>query len=338
MPDDTAPPIGMSIGASTLAAATAAGVATRKPVLTLYHGRHPEVGVPAENPHLGTDGLVVTGFVDRVGDPADMVGTDGFTRTGADLLADAVHQLAYVATAGRPLPPAATISHPAHWPPAAVAALRDALDRVADWPHTPTLVSDAAATLTALRHSVPEHGIVALCDVGGSGTSLSLLDIADGNRPLAATLRHREFSGDRVDQLLVTRVVADLGAVPIGSLAALRGQCRSAKELLSTCALATLAIDGGVPLDRSDLDDVLSGPLDAFLAAMRDMLDHDQVRRVNLAAVVLAGGMAAVPAIATRIQHRLGVPVITAPQPHTAAAVGALLQAGGVAPALTSAA
>lgn len=62
------PALGLSIGVTNLAAVAADHSITRKPVLTLYRQRPPEVGVPSENPRLDEPGLVITDFVDRVGD------------------------------------------------------------------------------------------------------------------------------------------------------------------------------------------------------------------------------------------------------------------------------
>lgn len=49
----------------------------------------------------------------------------------------------------------------------------------------PELVSDAAAALAALKadQGLPESGIVALCDFGGSGTTLALADAGAGLSP-----------------------------------------------------------------------------------------------------------------------------------------------------------
>ena len=70
MADGEQSALGLSVGATNLAAVTAERSVTRKPVLTLYRQRPPEVGVPSENPKLNEPGLVITDFVDRVGDPA----------------------------------------------------------------------------------------------------------------------------------------------------------------------------------------------------------------------------------------------------------------------------
>ena len=77
MAEGAGPALGLSIGSTNLAAVTADHAITRKPVLTLFRQRAPEVGVPSENPWLDEPGLVITGFVDRVGDPAGIVAADG---------------------------------------------------------------------------------------------------------------------------------------------------------------------------------------------------------------------------------------------------------------------
>ncbi len=52
MADGARPALGLSIGATNLAAVTPDHSITRRPVLTLFRQRPPEVGVPSENPGL----------------------------------------------------------------------------------------------------------------------------------------------------------------------------------------------------------------------------------------------------------------------------------------------
>src|ERR1700676_3866578 len=95
--------VGLSVGATNMGAAELGGGAvTRQSVLTLYRHRPPEVGVPSENPNLNEPGLVVTGFVDRVGDPVGLVAVDGSTHRGEVLVADALRALAYPGTGAPP--------------------------------------------------------------------------------------------------------------------------------------------------------------------------------------------------------------------------------------------
>lgn len=152
------PALGLSIGVTNLAAVAADHSITRKPVLTLYRQRPPEVGVPSENPRLDEPGLVITDFVDRVGDSVGIVAADGSVYRSEALVADALLALAYTATGGRALPGSVTVTYPAHWGPAAVAALDSALRRASEWSHGTSstaqplsLLPDAAAALYAIR-------------------------------------------------------------------------------------------------------------------------------------------------------------------------------------------
>jgi hypothetical protein len=312
-------------------------------VLTRFPHRPPEVGVPSENPNLNERGLILTDFVDRVGDPVGIVAADGSTHRADGVLADALRALLLTLTGGRPPAEPVAVSYPAHWRPAAVEALRSALASVPEFsnPGPATLVSDATAALTALQDDpgVPTRGIIALCDFGGSGTSITLVDADAGYAPLAATARHTDLSGDLVDQALLTHVINDLSAAgsidlsgtsAIGSLTALRGQCRGAKERLSTESVTSLMADvpghrGEVRLTRNELDNAIRQPVADFAGVLQDTLQRNGVR--ELAAVATVGGGARIPIITTTLSERFRVPVITNGQPELTAAIGGGLTA-----------
>ncbi len=134
-----------------------------------------------------------------------------------------------------------------------------------------SVISDAKAAVAALHDDpgLPTSGIVAVCDFGGSGTSITLFDAANGGEPIGQTVRHTELSGDLIDQAVLTQVlggISDAGAVDltgtsaIGPLTRLRTQCRAAKERLSTTAATSLAAElpghrGEVRLTRNELDE-----------------------------------------------------------------------------------
>ncbi|OBH59644.1 molecular chaperone [Mycobacterium mantenii] len=334
--------LGLSIGATNLAAVTANNAITRKPVLTLYPDRAAEIGIPAENPRLQGPGVVITGFVNRVGDPRGVVAVDGSVHRSEVLIADSLRALAYAATGGRALPDNVAVTYPAHWESHAVEALGAALSEIPEWSRRARpilLIPDAAATLLAVRTSpgIPPRGTVAICDFGGSGTSITLMH-ADGDyRALAPTVRHREISGDLMDQTLLSVVIANMpttGAFPsgtaaIGSLSRLRSACRVAKEQLSASTTATLTdgltgTRGEIPLTRHELDDAIRPSLTSVLAALDDTLACNGIR--DLVAVVSTGGGANLPAVTTALSHHFRVPVATTPSPQLTAAVGAALR------------
>jgi molecular chaperone DnaK (HSP70) len=338
MADRARPALGLSIGSTNLAAVTANLAIIRKPVLTLYRQRPPEVGVPTENPRLDEPGLVVTDFVDRVGDPVGIVAADGSVHRSDALIADGLRALAYAATGGRPLPESIAIAYPAHWSAKSVDALGAALGGVSEWSDRArplVLIPDAAATLFAVRANpgIPARGTVAVCDFGGSGTSITLMDAAGNYQALAPTVRHHDFSGDMIDQALLTAVMADMpntgsfdpsGTSAIGSLSRLRSECRGVKEQLSSNTVATLA-GGDIRLTRNELDDAIRGPLSNIVAALDEALRRNGIR--DLVAVVSVGGGANIPAVTTTLSGHFRVPVVTTPRPQLAAAIGGALRA-----------
>jgi molecular chaperone DnaK (HSP70) len=336
------PALGLSIGATNLAAVTADHSITRKPVLTLYRRRPPEVGVPSETPRPDEPGLVITDFVDRVGDPVGIVAADGSTHRSEALVAAGLRALAYSATRGRALPESVAVTYPAHWGPQAV----DALSRVSPWSnraHPLTLIPDAAAALFAVRANpgMSARGIVAVCDFGGSGSSITLVDAAGEYQPVAATVRHHDFSGDLIDQALLTAVMANMGSTgsfdpsgtsAIGSLTRLRAECRIAKEQLSSSTVTTISdelpgLRGDIRITRNELDDAIRDSLNNFMAVFEETLGRNGIRSADLVAVVSVGGGASIPAVTTMLSGRLRVPVVTTPRPQLTAAIGGALRA-----------
>jgi len=344
MADGARSALGISVGATNLAAVTVERAVTRRPVLTLYRQRPPEVGVPSENPTLNEPGLVITDFVDRAGEPDGIVAADGTTHRSETLIADALRALAYTAMDGLALPDAVTVTHPAHWGPRAVEAVRIALNRVSELSRGRlALLPDSTAALIALQTNpgIPSNGIVAVCDFGGTGTTLTLIDTANGYQAVAPAVRHAEFSGDLIDQALLTHVVADLSSAgsldgsatsAIGSLTRLRSTCRQAKEQLSSTMATTLTVDvpgyrGDIRVTRDELAEVIRQPLDAFITRVQEILQHNRIRSSDLVAIASVGGGANIPIITTTLSEQLGVPVITGPRPHLTAAIGAALRA-----------
>jgi hypothetical protein len=336
--------VGLSVGATNLVAVVVGRAAVkRSPVVTLYPHRPPEVGVPSENPNLTERGLIITDFVDRVGDPVGIVAADGSTHLADKVVVDALRAMLY--TVGSPPTGPVAVTYPAHWRPAAVDALRNALAAVPEFqvPNPAQLVSDATAALTALQNDpgVPTRGVIALCDFGGTGTNVTLVDATSGFAPIAPTVRHTDLSGDLIDQALLTHVINDLSAAgtidlsgtsAIGSLTRLRAQCRGAKERLSTTAVTSLVAElpghsGEIRLTRNELDEVIRGPIADFVRVVQETLERNGIRTADLVAVASVGGGARIPIITTTLSEHFRVPVITTGQPELTAAIGGGLRA-----------
>ncbi len=337
--------VGLSIGATTMGAVDSRrATATRRSVLTVYRRRPPELGVPSENPSIDQRGLVITDFVDRVGDPVGIVAADGSVHHAGALTADALCALMYTITDGLPPAQPAAVAFPAHWSASAVGALRRALAALPEWSVAADalpVISDVQAALTALAREpgLPARGVVALCDFGGTGTSVTLADAGDGLRPIGPTVRHTDLSGDLIDHALLKHVLADLpvhrevtSTAALGSLARLRAECRGAKERLSATTVTMLIADvpgfgGTIRLTRAELEDEFRRPLTEFMDVVHETLARNGIRLSDLAAVASVGGGANIPLVTTTLSEHLRVPVITTPRPELTAAAGAALRA-----------
>ncbi len=343
--------LGLSIGVANLVAAREGGTpVTRRSVVTLFEHRPTEVGLPEENPNLTEPGVVLRGFVERVGDRAPLVASDGTKYLGAALTVEAVEAMARTVGYGTPV----TIAYPAYWSDAQTSALREEFFAQPDLARggvPPFLVPDATAALAALRSKpgFPTDGVVALCDFGAGGTTVTLTDAASNFEQIGPSVRHGDFSGDAIDALIVDHVrtaasdhtTADLaGTARLGAPTRLLGECRRAKEKLSTATDAMIAAGSGndIRLSRSELEQLISGPLDRFIGNLDNTLQRNGIQRSQLAAVAVVGGGAAIPLIATRLAGRLQAPVHSSPQPAFSAAIGAAVlgrqqASGGVATA-----
>ncbi|ORB73158.1 Hsp70 family protein [Mycobacterium scrofulaceum] len=321
--------LGLSIGAAHLVAARAGRApVVRSAVLTLFEQRPTEVGLPEENPNLTQGGMVLRGFVERVGDRSPLVAADGTKYLGEVLTVEAIEAMARTVGYGTPI----TIAVPAYWSDAQFTALREEFFAQPDLARggvAPVLVSDATAALAALRGrpGFPTTGVVALCDFGASGTTVTLMDAGSNFTRVGPSVRSTDFSGDAIDQLVLGRMrasddtMADVaGTVRMSSQSRLLGECRRAKEQLSTATTAAVA---GGSLSRTELEQLIAGPLDRFLDDLEEALRRNGLAKTALAAVATAGGGASIPLLTTRLAERFQVPVHTAPQPVLSAAVGA---------------
>src|SRR4029453_19350827 len=188
--------LGLSIGTTNLVAARVGNQSViRRSGLTVFGHAASEVGVPSAH----TDGMVRSGFVERVGAPVPLVAADGSPHHADQLLVDALQAMVY-ASGGQPSPETA-IAVPAHWSTSTLWALRNAMranPTLAPNGMPVRLVSDAVASLTALNANpgLVSQGVVALLDFGGGGTKIRWRAPACRYEPIEDTSRYTEFSGD----------------------------------------------------------------------------------------------------------------------------------------------
>src|ERR1700739_4243983 len=284
-------PLGLSIGTTNLVAASnGSAPVSRRAVLTLYPHCAPKIGLPAENPDLTEPGVLMSGFVERVGDSVALVSTDGSAHDPDLLMVEALD--AMVLSAGSAAAwSEISIAVPAYWKPATVQALRNGLRTHLGFVRSgmaPRLVSDGIAALTAADAELwlAATGVVGLLDFGGAGTSATLVNLAGDFELVSRTMRYAAFSGDEIDQALLLKVFEELGhgsgidpasTAAVGQLVLLREQCRTAKERLSTDTATEFTAELGgrrctMKLTRDELGDLIQDRLSGFIYAFDDML------------------------------------------------------------------
>jgi actin-like ATPase involved in cell morphogenesis len=332
--------LGLSIGVAHLVAARAGGVpVSRRSVLTLFDERASEVGLPDQDPNLDEVGLVIRGFVERVGDRAPLVAADGTRYIGAALTVKALEAMACLVGYGTPI----AIAVPAYWSEGQTAALRNEFrgqPNLAPNGAPPLLISDAKAAAAGLyaKPGFPTKGIVALCDFGAGGASVTLIKPGSNFQQIGQSVRRTGFSGDNIDQLIANhlqvrarnaRTASLKDAVRTGLPGLSPRDCRRVKEQLSAVAVAAIGADFGVDirLSRNDFEQLISQPLDRFITSVEETLQRNGIPRGSLAAVAIVGGGASIPFLTTRLSERLRVPVFTTPQPAFTAAIGAAILA-----------
>nr|WP_296775218.1 hypothetical protein [Rhodococcus sp. (in: high G+C Gram-positive bacteria)] len=179
------------------------------------------------------------------------------------------------------------------------------------------LVPETAAQLRYLRFTgtVPVHGATVLCDVGSTGMTVSVVDLATGT--IVASRRTATFCGDDLD-LLVRRHLASNGVrLDVGS-------SRSVKERLSVGGVVN-AHDGHSEshvFTRRDFDGIIAGPVRYATMVVEQTIELSGLKP---ASIVLLGGGANVTSIGSAFERRLRLKTLVPPKPELVSARGAAL-------------
>ncbi|WP_224387541.1 Hsp70 family protein [Pseudonocardia sp. ICBG1293] len=280
---------------------------------------------------------VARGFLDRVGDPTPL-SLGGFAYAAEDLCARLVRVLVDEVSARHGGPPSRIgVTCPVGWGRHKRDLLAAALRRRG---LTVSLVTAPQAVALAHRAVAPAGGPLAVVDLGGNGTTATVLAAAaPGVLPdgLGRTLTCRTGGAD-VDDAVFAFVRSSSPATAaafdaldpddprtVAALTVLRDECRAAKQLLSRDTVATVPVElpglrTAVRIHRSDLDE-LTRPL---LEPVTDLV-QDVVAAAPDAEVLLAGGAARMPVVVQAVSAALGRPVAVVADPVADAARGAAL-------------
>lgn len=294
----------------------------------------------------GTSRPGFTGFVERVGDPVGLLGPDGRVHPGEDLFAAAVTCLADEIRADDDSAPderaPIVVTYPTPWTGHTVRALESALDRIG-LPKV-ILASEATACLRWLESTrgPQDDGVVVVYDLGAASLDVSVMRTGAEAGLLGRTLRSEDVTGAQFDHLVTRHVLDDLTGKAAGfdpfdpavveSLTTLRRNCSAAKEALSTDTETVIPVtlpdlETDVRLVRSELEDLVRGPLTTSLDLIREALRSADVETGDVHHVLLAGGGGAIPLVAELVSSELGLTVVAAPNPAHTAALGAALLA-----------
>ncbi|MEJ8281763.1 Hsp70 family protein [Pseudonocardia spirodelae] len=280
---------------------------------------------------------VARGFLDRVGDPTPL-SLGGFAFAAEDLCARLVRVLVDEVSTRHGGPPSRIgVTCPVGWGRHKRDLLAAALRRRG---LTVSLVTAPQAVALAHRTVAPGRGPLAVVDLGGNGTTATVLaPSAPGVLPEAVgrTVTCRAGGAD-VDDALFAFVRASSPATAaafdgldtedprtVAALTTLRDECRAAKQLLSRETVATVRVDvpglrTAVRVHRSDLDELARPLLEPVAELVADV-----VEATPEAEVLLAGGAARMPVAVQAVSAALGRPVAVAADPVADAARGAAL-------------
>ena len=190
------------------------------------------------------------------------------------------------------------------------------------------LVPEVTAVLRQLEASgqLGDHSTLVFYDLGSSGLTVTVVDRLTGEALGAA--RTDEISGDGIDRLIRDhQLEQERIARPADEAAewALTERCRRAKEELSTNTAVCVPGDGGLLLlSQDNLDSLIVRPVEASARLAREVIASSG-RRPD--AVVLIGGGAYIPLVASLMESWLALPVIVPAQPELVAAEGAAVLA-----------
>ncbi|MBO0854875.1 MAG: Hsp70 family protein [Nocardia sp.] len=205
-------------------------------------------------------------------------------------------------------------------------ALRSALARrqLTGYQLVPEL--NAAREFLRISGELQGYRTVAIYDLGSSGLSVSIVDVASGK--VSHSERRSDISGDYLDLLIREQQIASgrIQHPPTAEgLAALDDTCRRAKEALSsTGAVSVESPQGTISLSRENLEALIMLAVESSAR-----MTHDVITRSDqtVQAVFVIGGCARIPLIAKTLERWIGMPAIVPGDPETVTVRGAALLA-----------
>ncbi|MPY95743.1 MAG: SUMF1/EgtB/PvdO family nonheme iron enzyme, partial [Acidimicrobiia bacterium] len=205
------------------------------------------------------------------------------------------------------------VTHPAAWSRQRVDRLAEAA-RLAEAGAVLLATEPQAAALHVFGATLPEGALVATYDLGGSFETAVLRRTADGFELAGRPERVEHLGGDEFDEALLFHVATRAGVdLPEGveqephveaAFRGLRQQCVAAKEALSSIEEAEVpvllpGVDTSVTVTRAEFELMIRPALLETVAAFRRAVRSAGAEPADLVAVLLLGGCARIPLVAT---------------------------------------
>ena len=346
--------LGVDLGTTSTAAAVArgatvrpltfdGGVASVPSVIFVPAGGAVLVGNAAEAGAAADPSRAIREFKRRMGDPVPAV--IGGVPYPIELVM--AHLLAFVVRTAvaqeGALPAVIVLTHPANWGDYKAGMLREAARRAGlDADRVVLLTEPEAAAVSHTReHQLAVGDVIAVYDLGGgtfdaalvrrTATRFELIGNPEGMDRLGgidfdqAVLAH-------VDRALAGAVTAADRSDPatLPAQAALRVQCRRAKEALTGAADTTIpvalpALQAEVRLTRPELEAMVRPRLADTTRALERAVRSAGLTMDGVSRVLLVGSSSLMPLVGEVVQQATGRTAVLAAQPKLAIATGAAL-------------
>jgi YVTN family beta-propeller protein len=256
------------------------------------------------------------------------------------------HVVARVAETAGGQPDRVLLTHPAHWPPARLAAFTEAA-RGAGLPEVRTATTaEAVVTHYATTGRIAEGDTVAVFDLGGDSFSAEVLRrTPNGVEPLGQPEGIERLGGGTFDEALLSHVNQATGGPLAGldrrdpehaaAVAGLRRNCATAKQELSTEGATTIRVllpnrQADVAVTRPEFEQLIRTSIETTIGALLKALQSAGVEPRELAAVLLVGGSSQIPLVAKMVSEVLARPIMLDPDPKRPVTMGAATLAAAV--------
>jgi len=233
----------------------------------------------------------------------------------------------------------AVITVPAYFNDAQRTATRDA-GRIAGL-EVLRIINEPTSASLAYGLDRRNTGTIAVYDFGGGTFDISILRVEEGVFQVLATNGDTYLGGDDIDQLLIERVIADIGAgvrANLEAVQAIRKAVILAKWDLSERERAEIRVDAaggfaGLPyrrtITRAEFEAIMAPVVERTLAPCRQALADAGVAapQTDIDEVVLVGGSTRIPLVRRRVEELFGRRPHTELNPDEVVALGAAVQA-----------